>query len=155
MGFINLLGQLLTPDYSTLFIVNNEVLDEMLIRSNVSSGFTDGIVGRLIPADEEYCVFDYQPRRLFHRRFTTVAEQGPATFNIEQTTDQPPLQPFNLVPIRIGRIPERPMVQIPACPRFKRKLKLYETRSLLNVIHKRVVHPLKLLRRAVPRGTFL
>lgn len=134
MGFINLLGHLLTPDYSTLFIVNNEVLDEMLIRSNVSSGFADEIVGRLIPADEEYCLFDYQPRRLFHGRFTTVAEQGPATFNIEQTTDQPPLQPFNLVPTRIGRIPEGPIVQIPACPRFKRKLKLYETRSSLSLI---------------------
>jgi hypothetical protein len=48
--------------------------------SDVDERFADGVVGRLIAADDKYRTSNYQPRRLFHGRFTDVAELQGATF---------------------------------------------------------------------------
>ena len=126
MAAINLIGHLLTPDYSTLFVVHNEVLEEIMQRpdlSDVDKRFADGAVGQLIAADDEYRTSNYQPRRLFHGRFTDVAELQGATFQVEPDVDGLPETPWVLTPRKISDI------QIPACPLFKRKLQLYGSTS--------------------------
>jgi hypothetical protein len=128
MAFINLVGHLLTPDYSMLFIVQNEVLGEILGRPDLDIPFADGVVGRLIPADDEYRRLHYQPRQIFHGKFTIDPSQDSATFEIASTADGLPSQPWTLFP---PRTPGQgsPVVQIPACPLFKRKLQLYDTNA--------------------------
>ena len=128
MAGINLIGHLLTPDYSTLFVVHNEVLEEIMQRSDLSDvekRFADGVVGRLIAADDEYRTSNYQPRRLFHGRFTDVAKLQGATFQVESEVDGLPEPPWMLRPHLLAN----PTVQIPACPLFKRKLQLYGSTS--------------------------
>jgi hypothetical protein len=143
MAGINLIGHLLTPDYSTLFVVHNEVLEEIMQRPdlpNVDKRFADGVVGRLIAADDEYRTSNYQPRRLFHGRFTDVAELQGATFQVAPEVNGLPEPAWVLRPR--GKYSERseqwrtnrlslanPAVQIPACPLFKRKRQLYGSPS--------------------------
>jgi hypothetical protein len=132
MAGINLVGHLLTPDYSTLFVVHNEVLEEIMQRPDlpdVDKRFADGVVGRLIAADDEYRTSNYQPRRLFHGRFTDVAEQE-VTFQVEPDVDGGlPVPPWMLLPRDRYDPLGDPVVQIPACPLFKRKLQLYSSTS--------------------------
>jgi hypothetical protein len=121
MAFINLVGHLLTPDYSALFVVQNEVLEEILNGSDHDKRFADGVVGRLIPADEGYRSSNHQPRRIFNGKFT-----NPATFQVNQTDDEESAQSWALSPPGTPGVKGEPIVQIPACPLFKRKLQLYE-----------------------------
>jgi hypothetical protein len=121
MAFINLVGHLLTPDYSALFLVQNEVLDEILDCPDHNKNFADGVVGRLIPADGQYRNSNFQPRRLFNGAFT-----DPVNFQMEQTIDGLPAQMWTLFPPGRSNVRGNPVVQIPACPLFKRKLQLYD-----------------------------
>jgi hypothetical protein len=132
MAGINLIGHLLTPDYSTLFVVHNEVIEEILQRpglSDMDKRFADGVVGRLIAADDEYRTSNYQPRRLFHGRFTDVAELQGAAFQVESEVDGLPELTWMLRPCHKYDLLADPTVQIPACPLFKRKLQLYGSTS--------------------------
>jgi hypothetical protein len=132
MAGINLIGHLLTPDYSALFVVHNEVIEEIMQRpdlSDVDERFADGVVGRLIAADDEYRTSNYQPRRLFHGRFADVAELQGATFQVDSEIDGIPEPTWMLQPRHEYDLLANPTVQIPACPLFKRKLQLYGSRS--------------------------
>ena len=132
MAGINLIGHLLTPDYSTLFVVHNEVIEEIVQRpdlSDMDKRFADGVVGRLIAADDKYRTSNHQPRRLFHGRFTDVAELQGATFQVESEVDGLPEPPWMLRPCHKYDLLADPTVQLPACPLFKRKLQLYGSRS--------------------------
>jgi hypothetical protein len=97
--------------------------------SDVDKRFADGVVGRLIAADDEYRTSTYQPHRLFRGRFNDVAGLQGATFQVEPEVHGLSEPPRMLSPLDRYDQLASPSIQIPACPLFKRKLQLYGSTS--------------------------